>query len=334
MYLKKWDTIGVISLSSNMSSLVKHRIQVWIDNIKKMWLEVKFPKNFWNKNKNGNNFLSIEERLEDFYELLEDKNIKMIMSSIGWDYSNQLLRFIDWNKVKNNEKIFIWFSDMTVLYNSILKKTGIKTYYWHAFLTQICEKDFLNSYSHKSFKEMFLKNNTTIKIYPSKKYTDHFLNWFDINNLNRNRIYKDNSWFKWLRKGKIKWEIIWGCIPSINHLLWTEFLPSFEKKIFLIDIPESDFDIKKWFEFNLLQWFFYDLYNAWIFDEIKWIILGRLYNTSKDEEKKIYDLLLKLTKNIPILTNFDIWHTNPIAVLKLWSYVEVDSDKNYLLQKI
>jgi len=42
---------------------------------------------------------------------------------------------------------------------------------------------------------------------------------------------------------------------------------------------------------------------------------------------------LILNNNLEII-NFDIWHTNPTAILKLWSYVEVDSKKNYLLQKI
>ena len=71
---------------------------------------------------------SIESRIEDFTYAFSDTNVKAIFTAIGGVNSNQLLKYIDWELIKNNPKIFCGFSDITALNNSIFTKTGLVTY--------------------------------------------------------------------------------------------------------------------------------------------------------------------------------------------------------------
>ena len=74
------------------------------------------------------NSTAIESRIEDFNEAFSDKNVKGIITVIGGFNCNQLFRYIDWNLIKNNPKIFLGYSDITALNNAIFAKTGLVTY--------------------------------------------------------------------------------------------------------------------------------------------------------------------------------------------------------------
>ena len=71
---------------------------------------------------------SIESRVEDLHKAFSDKNIKAIITVIGGFNCNQILRYLDWDLIKNNSKIFCGYSDITALNNAIFTKTGLVNY--------------------------------------------------------------------------------------------------------------------------------------------------------------------------------------------------------------
>ena len=58
---------------------------------------------------------SIESRVNDLHSAFLDKSIKGIIAAVGGYNSNQLLRYLDWNLIKNNPKLFVGFSDTSAL---------------------------------------------------------------------------------------------------------------------------------------------------------------------------------------------------------------------------
>lgn len=67
-------------------------------------------------------------RIKDLHEAFLDNNVKMILTAIGGYNSNQLLRYIDYDIIKNNPQIICGFSDITALLNAIYTKSGLVTY--------------------------------------------------------------------------------------------------------------------------------------------------------------------------------------------------------------
>ncbi|MDO8333520.1 MAG: LD-carboxypeptidase [Nitrosomonas sp.] len=64
-----------------------------------------------------------------------DNNVKDIICFIGGFNSNQLLPYINWDVIKKNPKVFLGYSDITVLRNAILSRTGLITNLGPAYST-------------------------------------------------------------------------------------------------------------------------------------------------------------------------------------------------------
>src|SRR3546814_3026051 len=56
---------------------------------------------------------STTSRISDLHEAFATQNVKAILSVIGGYNSNQLLDLIDYGLIKQNQKIFCGFSDIT-----------------------------------------------------------------------------------------------------------------------------------------------------------------------------------------------------------------------------
>jgi muramoyltetrapeptide carboxypeptidase len=70
-----------------------------------------------------------EERLEDLHQAFADPKIDAVICSRGGYGSNYLLEHIDLNVVRQNPKAFFAYSDMTVLQNWLLDRTGLVSFH-------------------------------------------------------------------------------------------------------------------------------------------------------------------------------------------------------------
>ena len=124
--LSKNDYIGVISLSGLLKEKNKNDIEESILNAKKINLNVKLG-NYIYENKEQRQEDKNKNKIIDLNKMLDDNDVKIIMSSKGGSDSIELLDKINYNKIKNTKKIFIGLSDLTIILNAIYKKNW--TYY-------------------------------------------------------------------------------------------------------------------------------------------------------------------------------------------------------------
>ena len=124
--LKKGDEIRIISPSRSMSLLSEDSKVIATERLKKLGFRISFGKHV----NESDMFVSssIKSRIEDLHEAFADNNVKAILTVIGGFNSNQLLKYIDFELIRKNPKIFCGYSDITALQNAILKKTGLVTY--------------------------------------------------------------------------------------------------------------------------------------------------------------------------------------------------------------
>lgn len=321
--LKKGDVVSVISPSAGLAPFAMHRIESAILSLEKMGFKVKIEKNSL-KNK-GHVSGTIAERVADIHSAFKDRKVKAILCTIGGNHSNQLLKFLDFNLIKRNPKIFVGYSDITVLHHAIYKKSSLRTFYGPCVMTEFGEYPDIDPYSKKSFLGTLI-NGEKGKIRGSLEWTDQFLNWMDKKNWKKKRTFKPTTGYQWWRVGRAEGEIFGGAIPSINHLAGTEYWLGYKNRILFIDLPEgnrpgegitpSDVDA-----------FLADLYNIGIFKEIKGLIIGRAYAQNEQNMEEIKKIFLRYAKgtDYPILYNVDIGHTIPMITLPLGAKVLIDS---------
>ena len=107
---------------------------------------------------------SVKSRIEDLHDAFRDQNVKAIITVIGGFNSNQLLKYLDWNLIKNNPKIFCGYSDITALNNAIFANTGLISYSGPHYSTFGQELYF--EYTLEYFKKCFFSEDQ-FEIIPS-----------------------------------------------------------------------------------------------------------------------------------------------------------------------
>ena len=69
------------------------------------------------------------ERAEDMNEMFSRKDIDAVFVTQGGYGSARILRYLDFDTIQNNPKIFVGFSDITSLHLAIRKVTGLVTFH-------------------------------------------------------------------------------------------------------------------------------------------------------------------------------------------------------------
>lgn len=204
--IKKGDKIGVISPSAPLAGLVEHRYKNGITKLKELGFEVNVGKHALDVTSYTAG--SAKDRAEDIMSFFEDDKIKEIISFIGGYHSNQILKYLDFDIIKNNPKIIMGYSDMTVLLLAIYKKCKFSTFYGPSVLNQFADP-YISDYTLKYFKKATMEIEPIGEILPSKRYTCEFLDWFQKKDLERNRKFVKNPGWEWLKDGYAKRKDNW-----------------------------------------------------------------------------------------------------------------------------
>src|SRR3989344_2022470 len=233
-----------------------------------------------------------KERAEDINQMFKNKEVKAIIASQGGDSAEKVLPFLDWQIIKENPKIFMGISDITVLLNAINTKTGLITFHGN------------------DVKWGFGKN-------PSKYDKNEFINRLIKGEKGEITANKER---KTIRNGKATGRLIGGnayCLLKLKH---TEFWPDFTDSILFLEEykPTEEQCIKGINLFKELR----------VFDKINGVIIGHIFGFKVTSGRQMEDILLELTKNynFPILKVNDFGHNTPNTTIPLGVKVELDAD--------
>lgn len=326
--IKKGDTIGVISPSAGLGPIFPHRIEQAEKNLNKLGFKLKYAKN--SLKNDGYVSASAKERADDIHEMFLDNEVKAVIATIGGNHSNQVLKYLDFNIIKNNPKIFIGYSDITVLHMAFATKAKLRTFYGPCIISEFGEYPEIMSYTLDYFEKAVVKTEPVGNVCQSESWTWEFLNWFEKKDQTRAREMNLAKGYEWWREGVAQGKIFGGCIPSMNHLAGTEYWIDYKDKIMFIDIPEGGPGEKLALED--LDSFLADLDNLEIFKKIKGLIIGRPYFYEEGDNKKLKEIIEYYTKDFsyPVLFNANVGHVSPIITIPLGSEVYLDSKKNIL----
>lgn len=130
-------TIGVFSSSSPISATVPVRYDRGVAYLESKGFTVVHGQQYRKQDfyRSG----SIQERVEEFNQLLYREDIPILMASIGGNNTNSILPYIDYDYLKAHPKIIIGYSNVTALLLAIYAKTGLVTFYGPAVASSFGE---------------------------------------------------------------------------------------------------------------------------------------------------------------------------------------------------
>ncbi len=313
--LNAGDEVRVIASSRSMAIISKETREIANNRFAKLGLKLSFGKHVEEKDEFVSS--SIGSRVEDIHDAFADKNVKAVITVIGGFNSNQLLKYLDWKVIKNNPKIFCGFSDITILNNAILQKTGLVNYYGPHYST-FGQKLYFD-YTLECF-EKCLMQEAPFEIKPSEDWSDD--QWY-INQDKRN-IVKNEGW-KIINAGTAEGTIIGGNLCTLNLLQGSEFFPEIKNKTILFleddEMPGKFSDIE--FDRNLQS-----LINLPCFDKVTGMVIGRFQVASEMTLEKMKRIIKskKELDNIPVISDVDFGHTSPIITFPIGGTARLEAE--------
>jgi len=318
--LKAGDEVRVIAPARSMSLISKESREIANKRFADMGLKLTFGKYI----EESDDFVSssIESRIRDLHEAFLDKNVKAISTVIGGFNSNQFLKYIDWDLIKNNPKILCGFSDITALNNAILAKTGLVSYSGPHYSTFGQELYF--DYTLEYFKKC-LMSEKPFEIKPSDSWTDD--KWY-INQKERNPI-KNDGWLV-INEGRAQGTILGANLCTFNLLQGTEYFPEFLENTILF-VEDDEMSNAVTFDRDLQS-----VIHQPGFENVKGIVIGRFQKVSKITN----DLLIQIIKtkkelnNLPVIANVDFGHTSPMITFPVGGEVSLEAENGKIKLEI
>lgn len=303
--LQKGDKVMVIAPARGIKIIGQDARDIAKERLESLGLKVVFAPNTIDENWDYMGSASIQKRVEDIHTAFSDKSVKAIMTIIGGANSNQLLKYLDYELIKNNPKIFCGFSDITALENAILTKTGLVVYYGPHFSSLGMKYGCDYTFAH--FAKMLVTDGKDT-ITPSEIWSDDL--WFLDQ---EKREFEANEGYWNIRSGSAQGTIIGGNLGTFNLLLGTEFRPAFPKDTILF-VEDTEGASLPEFERNLQA-----LIHQPDFKNVKALVIGRFQKGSKVTREGLEFILNTKSelKDFPILANVDFGHTAPLLTIPL-----------------
>ncbi|WP_188652699.1 S66 family peptidase [Pontibacillus salipaludis] len=314
--LKQGDSIGIITPSAAAPVKFKARYNRGLNQLRKMGFHIIEGK--CSNKSQAYRSSTIKERSEEINELIYNKKVKAIISTIGGANSNSLLPYIDYEHLKKDPKIFMGYSDVTALLLGIYAKTGLTTFYGPAIVPSFGEFPELLPKGKEYFENVVQLNRRapyTIEI--PEYWTEEMIDW---STQDREKQMVQNDGWKCLKPGSATGRIIGGNLNTMSGFIASDYFPSVKDSILFIEDSFKDMATQ---ERSLSM-----LKVAGVFDEIKGLIVGKHEHFDDlNSPFTIEDLLLEILgdTNIPIITNVDIGHTFPSHVFPIGIGIELDA---------
>ncbi|MED4202919.1 S66 peptidase family protein [Neobacillus mesonae] len=264
-----------------------------------------------------------QARAEDLMTAFSDERIKGIFANIGGEESIRLLPYIDFDVIRNNPKIFMGYSDVTVSH-LFCHKAGVSSFYGPAILTDFAENVEMDPYTIEMVKRTLFSSEAIGEIQPAKEWTSERLEWIEANK-DKRRTMRPNTGYKLLQgSGIVQGRLIGGCIEVLEFVKGTELWPEkkyWENSILFFETSEDKPDptyIRYWLRNYAAQG---------ILQKTKGIIFGKPQDETYYEEYK--QEILKVMKeyslmDLPILYNLNFGHTEPKFILPYGAMAEID----------
>lgn len=108
-----------------------------------------------------------QARAQDLMQAFADPTIKAIISTIGGEDSNRILRYVDVGIIQQNPKIFLGFSDSTITHLLCLK-AGLSSFYGTSLLVGFAENGGMHSYQIADIQRTLFSPDRLAKSNPTK----------------------------------------------------------------------------------------------------------------------------------------------------------------------
>jgi muramoyltetrapeptide carboxypeptidase len=296
--LKIGDTIGLVAPAGIENA---EKIEKGIEKLKSLGFNIKKGKHIYDKW--GYFAGKDEDRAKDIRDMFKDDEVSMVLCIRGGYGAMRIMPYLDFHKIKKKPKIFMGYSDITVLLNTMYQKEGLITFHGPMINSNLEVDETLNSFLGtvmRGHEEYCIENPVNI---PMGSNTDK----------------------------SAQGRIVGGNLSLICGVLGTPYEIDMKDKIlFIEEVGEAPYRIDRMFT---------QLQLTGKLEECSGIILGQFTDCDGEAEDKNKEDLFTLsqvledrimTLNKPVLTNVMCGHDNPKLVLPIGAKARLNCKKGQI----
>ena len=273
-----------------------------------------------------------EARADDLMAAFADETIDGIIATIGGEDSIRTLPYLDLDLIRENPKVFMGFSDTTISH-AVCFKVGLVSFYGPSFMAGFAENGGMFPYMVDSVRRTLFSTEPIGIIEPNRiGWTDEYLPWENRENQSiRRKLNPCTGWKFHQDEGVVEGQLFGGCVEVLDWLRGTDFFPSASDLQSVVLFLETSEDAPPP---SFLTEFVRCLAAMDILEGLAGILLGRPGGGVNPDTFHAYDDALCKTvreeyglNEMPIVTNMDFGHTDPMFVIPVGMKVRIDSTK-------
>lgn len=307
--LNKGDTIGVIAPSHPVAPQFQTMYDQGIRNLTSFGFKVKEGKTV--KLAHMRYMAGTDsQRAEDINEMFKDEEVKAIICALGGSVAIRTLRYLDYDLIRKNPKIFSGMSNITTFHIAFLAKTS---------LTGLHQTDVVFGFG------------ADMKSEEARYETDLFFR-ITGNPEPLGLLPAFTKWEVW-QEGKAEGRLFGGSINSAETLLGTPFYPKIDEDIIFfwesIGQPLDELDAK-----------LVHFRESGLLDKTKGMLIGKFRSEVPDPSSKSGSKIVERTREIkelvldivgeydfPIISGMDFGHYTPNLPLPLGLQAAMNTEK-------
>jgi muramoyltetrapeptide carboxypeptidase len=293
------DTVGVVAPSYSVLPF-QHMYNNGIGNLKKFGFKVKEGKTVKLEHF-GYMAGTDRQRAEDINSMFADKEVKAIVCAMGGQVAIRTLRYLNFDLIRTNPKIFSGMSDITTFHVAFLAKTGLVGLHQTDVIFGFGAD--MNSKEAKYEIDLFFR--VTRKAEP-----------FGL-------LPAFTRWEVW-REGKAEGRLFGGNVPSLQALLGTQYFPKLDEDV--IFFWEAMFQPLELLDQRLVQF-----REVGLFDKTKGMLIGKIRGEEagavKDMTSEVKKVILDITEefDFPIIASMDFGHYTPNLPFPMFLKAKMDT---------
>ena len=268
-------------------------------------------------------------RAEDLMGAFADPSIRGIVSTIGGDESIRLLPHLDLNVIRDNPKVFLGYSDTTITHLACYR-AGLVSFYGPAIMAGFGENGGLFPYMVDSVRRTLFQAQAVGEVLPNTQgWTVEHLPWENPDNQAVRRALNPSTGWRFLQgTGVRRGRLIGGCLEVLDWLRGTALWPSpnqWQDAILFLETSEGAPPPAA------VRSFLRTLAALGGLPRLAGILFARPGGQVPPSRFPEYDqALLDIVAgeegltDLPIVTNMDFGHTDPMFVLPYGVLAEID----------
>jgi len=329
--LKKGDTLAAVTLSWGGPAAFPHRYQAGKRQLEEAFgvQVVEMPHTLCSAE-----FLAVDPRAraDDLMQAFVDPGIDGIVSTIGGEDSIRLIPYIDLDVIRNNPKVFLGFSDTTVSHFLCLR-AGLRSFYGPSIMAGFGENGGLFPFMADAVRQVLFSTDPIGALRPNTDgWTSELLDWADPSLQTQKRALQPATGWRFLQGAGVHYgHLIGGCVEVLDWLRGTPVWPDItvwrDAVLFLETSEEAPSP-------QAVRRILRTLQAVGTLKEISAILIGRPGGEIDPAQFVEYDkMVLDVIRNevgrpeLPIVTNMDFGHTDPMFVFPYGARCEIDCDR-------